>query len=431
MHPFIENLVNAINEIEQAIPGYAKKTIDWISSIDKNHFEQVIQIFGEIIVLRKLVSIAVPNTITLEPSAAQNGKNPEFRALVDDTYIAIEVKTASLFDFSNERQNGLQITAQLNSLDYNLLQQTGKIVNSRSLKVKDYLLSAEEKFEQYKGNQEYKDDLRLLFIIWDDYINEPLSALANPNCGLLTDNSFYQQSRFKNVDGVVLIRHIHQFFRNLQYGEIVDYGKKGVHDSFDYVNPAISAVYVQNPLGREVPHEKIIKFDADPIEEFSDFHVAEYQPTDFIDWQRGLSLSGLYSLPEEFRNKIISFFINAPTERDPKSYRDISLFDNVSIDKVYANLIHKTSDKKQIERGLFESINIAIYARKRSSKDNLGSLAKETERRTRNDSILRNIYLRNYSLTLDEKCPCCSEELFKDCCFKKLKFFKYQNNYNL
>lgn len=424
LHPFIENLVNALSEIEHAVPGYARKTINWIASIEKTHFEQVIQIFGEIIVLRKLVSIAVPKSITLEPSATNNGKNPEFRALVDDTFFAIEVKTASTFDFTTERQSGLQITSQLNKVDYKLLSQTGKIVNSRSLKVKDYLVSAEEKFEQYKQNIDFKDDFRLLFIIWDDYINEPLSALANPNCGLLTDNSFYQDSRFENVDGVILIRHIHQFFRNLQYGEMVDYGKKGVHDSFDYVNPAIFAVYIQNPLGREISYKKPLKFEASPIVDldFFEFSVAEYQPTDFIDWQRGLSVTGIYRLPDELKNKIISFFIETPSNEIPISYLDISLFDNISIDRIYSELRKKYSDDKKIEEELFKSINNFIKVRHVMSKENLIHLNEESDRRSKYDLYFKESFSQNYSLPLDEKCPCCSEELFKDCCSNKLSF---------
>jgi len=162
IHPFIENFVNALNEIENSIPGYAKKTIDWLSTINKSHFEQVMQIFGEIIVLRKLVSIANSNSITLEPSAEINGKNPEFRAKVDDTFFAIEVKTASLFDFSTERQTGLQITAQFNDIDYKLLNQTGKIINSRSLKVKDYLVSAEKNLRNIKETK----NLKMIFICY-------------------------------------------------------------------------------------------------------------------------------------------------------------------------------------------------------------------------------------------------------------------------
>lgn len=432
LHPFIENLVNALFEIEQAVPGYAKKTINWIATIDKSHFEQVIQILGEIIVLRKLVSIATPDSITLEPSAAPKGKNPEFRAQIGDKFFAIEVKTASLFDFSAERQTGLQITAQFNELDYNLLRQTGKIVNSRSLKVKDFLVSAEKKFQQYKQKDEFKDDLRLLFIIWDDYINEPLSALANPHCGLLTDNSFFQDSRFENIDGVILIRHIHQFFRNLQYGEIIDYGEKGVHDSFDYVNPAVTAVCIQNPLGRKISEEEAEKLSALPIQIITEIPVAEYQYTDFIDWQRGISVSGIYTLPEELKKKVISFFIEMPSSKIPLPYQDISLFDNYALGRAYSNFLKKCSTEKEAEERLFETIDsLLIRVREYLSKEYVYNIDEETKRRSAMDEYFKSIFLENSSLNLDEKCPCGSGDLFGDCCLKKLKFFNYTHFYDL
>ncbi|WP_061859988.1 SEC-C domain-containing protein [Priestia megaterium] len=440
LHPFIENLVNALCEIEQAVPGYAKKTINWISTIKKAQFEQVIQILGEIIVLRKLVSIATPGSITLEPTAAPNEKNPEFRVKVDDKFLAIEVKTASLFEFSIQRQTGLQITAQFNKLDYELLRKTGKIVNSRSLKVKDYLVSAEEKFQQYKQKEEFKDDLRLLFIIWDDYINEPLSALANPNCGLLTDNSFYQDSRFGNVDGVILIRHIHQFFRNLQYGELVHYGLEGVQDSFDYVNPAITPVYIKNPLGRKIPNKIVEKLSAlrmfnhelpaKEIQYTTEIPVAEYQYTDFIDWQRGISVSGIYTLPEELKNKIISYFVEMPSSEIPISYRDISLFDNMSIGREYSHLLEECSPE-EIEERLFESIDNLIRIRQSLSKKWVDDVDKETKRRSDLDTKFKSIFLRISSLGLNEECPCGSEKLFSDCCQDKIRLFNYTHYYDL
>lgn len=271
----------------------------------------------------------------------------------------------------------------------------------------------------------------MLFIIWDDYINEPLSALANPNCGLLTDNSFYQDSRFENVDGVILIRHIHQFFRNLQYGEIVHYGKKGVFDSFDYVNPAASAVFIQNPLGREVAFHKILKFNAFPIVTFYEFPVAEYQPTDFVDWKRGLSVSGIYTLPKELKNKIISFFIEMPTEEMPTSYRDISLFDNYSLDRAYSKLLKEYSDEKIIEMKLLEIIEVLLKGRQFISIKNVTAWNEETELRSTRDEYFKSRFLLNYSHILDKECSCCSGELFNDCCFKKLKFFNYTHYYDL
>jgi hypothetical protein len=51
---------------------------------------------------------------------------------------------------------------------------------------------------------------------WDDYIDEPISALLSPGPGLLTPNSFEKlpdgsRRAYPDVDAVVLLRHQHQF----------------------------------------------------------------------------------------------------------------------------------------------------------------------------------------------------------------------------
>lgn len=431
LHPFVNNLTNALQEIEQVLPGYSKKTIDWIASIDKSHFEQIIQILSELLILRKLVSIASPKSIELEPSAINNGKNPEFRARVNEASLAIEVKTASLFDFSNQRQTGLQIISQLDKVDYQILKETGKIVNSRSLKVKDYLISADMKFEQYKKKEEYQNDFRLLFIIWDDYINEPINALVNPHSGLLTANSFLPDSNFNNVDGVVVIRHIHQFFRNLQFGEIVDYGLKGVHDSFDYVNQAIAAVYAQNPKGRKIPSSILESFNVDKYEHAKHFHVAEYQYTDFIDWKTGLSLSGIYDLPESLRAEILEFFIDISRNEIPTSYKDISLFDNYDISNGYNTLLEKYHDSDMVKVKLFELLNDLIEMRRSISKDNLLKLEKEASTRAKRNKYYKKLFDQYYSADLHSNCSCSSNVIFKNCCFIKLKHFEYVKYHRL
>jgi hypothetical protein len=56
--------------------------------------------------------------------------------------------------------------------------------------VKDFLVSAEAKFTIFEGHR--PNSLRLLFIIWDDFCNEPISALLSPVSGLLTEQSFHR-----------------------------------------------------------------------------------------------------------------------------------------------------------------------------------------------------------------------------------------------
>ncbi|MEC2054221.1 hypothetical protein I6J18_00265 (plasmid) [Peribacillus psychrosaccharolyticus] len=435
LHPFIKNLVNVLDKIEQALPdkNYAKTTIDRIASYNKDNFEQVIQTFSEITMLKRLVTVATPPaTITFDPTAKKGGKNPEYRGLVKDIYFAIEVKTASLFNFTNARQTGLQITSRFKDEERDILNKGGKIVNSKALKVKDYLESADEKFEQYRQKEEYKDDFRLLCIFWDDYINEPLSALANPESGLLTENTFYKDSRFENVDGVIVIRHLHQFFRMLRYGEMVHYGQEGVHDAFDYVNPVVDSLYFQNPLGRRLPGEYLTLFQVSLYLE-DDFHVAEYNPTDFVDWRSMISVTGMYKLPEEVRKKVLSYFLGRLSSNVKIPYEDIAFYGNISIDKIYVSLQEEDHDEKIFEEKFFSRIESSLNLSKGAANNpqTLKAVEMETRRRSFNNNFCMNAYVKNCLTPKEEDCPCGSTKSFETCCSVKLKYYDYTNYYDL
>ncbi|WP_077624777.1 hypothetical protein [Sediminibacillus massiliensis] len=436
LHPFIINLVNALDKIEQALPdkSYAKTTIERIASFNKDNFEQVIQTFAEITILKRLVTVATPpNTITLDPTAKKGGKNPEYRGRVKDIYFAIEVKTASLFKFNIERQTGLQITSRFDDEDLDILIQSGKTVNSRALKVKDYLVSADKKFEQYKQKEEFKGDLRLLCIFWDDYINEPLSALANPYSGLLTENSFYKDSRFENVDGVIVIRHLHQFFRMLQYGEIVNYGQEGVYDAFDYSNPMVDSIYFPNPIGRQIPLEYLSLFQVRHYLDVLDPLVAEYNSTDFVDWKSMTSITGVNTLPEEIRKKVLLYFLERLSSSVKIPYKDIAYFGNVNIDIIYSSLREYGYDEVTFEEEFFAVIenSLEFSGAVAHHPETLRIVEKEEQRRSYNDEVCMNAFRRNCQTPKEEDCPCGSRESFESCCLEKLKYYEYTHYYNL
>jgi hypothetical protein len=76
--------------------------------------------------------------------------------------------------------------------------------------VKDFLVDADAKFKAFKSKA---DCTTVLVIVWDDFIYEPITALAHPKSGLLTANSFAKDAngspmKFPNVDAVVLVRHL-------------------------------------------------------------------------------------------------------------------------------------------------------------------------------------------------------------------------------
>ena len=433
LHPFVLNLVDAIFDIEKSVEGYAKKTINWISQINRDNFEQVIQIFGEVLILRKIVLKAEDDSIILEPSVNKKGKNPEFRAKVNGQYIAVEVKTASLFEFSNQRQTGLQITGHMNNNDFQLIKDNGKVVTPRILKVKDFLWNAQNKFEEYKTKNEFENDYRLLFIIWDDYINEPVSALINPNTGLLTRNTFFHESNFSNIDGVFLLRHIHQFFRMLRFGELVqyEYDKVNVKDVFDYYHPVAPVTFVQNEFGREVPEELIRNLESYRIEDMLTLPFAEYNPTDIVDWNTGISLSGIYELPDKLRLKVFDFLRNNNLTTINLTHIDIALFGNINVNAIYKELYNLYDDYDILEKNFFEKVISIMEVQQQAFNDTVHSITLENNRRTKMNLKLKKFFENKYNEPLQNDCSCKSGKSFGDCCKISLSEFKYQYYHDL
>lgn len=92
----------------------------------------------------------------------------------------------------------------------------GKATLPRDNPVKDFLISADEKFRNFKREGNFYS---VLFIIWDDFIYEPISAFLAKPAGLFLEDSFARDGagkalRFKNVDAVFLDRQLTQFMNS-------------------------------------------------------------------------------------------------------------------------------------------------------------------------------------------------------------------------
>jgi hypothetical protein len=129
--------------------------------------------------------------------------------------------------------------------------------------VKDFLVSAEAKFAPFR--QADPNFRGVLVIVWDDHINEPITALVHPQTGLLTAKSFFKGTdgnavTFPSVDAVILIRHLHQFQSAAagteladQCQEAMDFGREG-----DFPPKAI----VGNPMAQMIPMNVVECFQA-------------------------------------------------------------------------------------------------------------------------------------------------------------------------
>jgi hypothetical protein len=223
----------------------------------------------------------------LEPTAPGSQKNPELTVKVDQTLIAVEVKAPSLLAHQEARgEHEAQLVARSGYLEQlsNAIGGKDKVLLPRDNPVKDFLISADEKFAPFRAAPT-GSFFGVLVIVWDDYIQEPLNSLVHPSAGLFTPNSFAlnengQPLQFSNVDGVVLVRHLHQFVRASREEPLGD-AWPGV---FDYGTRQMfpPKAYVGNPNGQALPSFVLDAFETIP---WGDLAGAEYSgASDVIFW---------------------------------------------------------------------------------------------------------------------------------------------------
>lgn len=242
-HPFAKSIIDAIYEIslknEKAASDFINKLIN-INGKEKDfdHYDQLMQVLSEILILKEALNYPW-NSIQCfdyEPVIGTTKKNPELNIITSDFILGIEVKSPSLIKFQKLRQSELfQLTSRTPLID--ILKDEKKIL-PKDNSVKDFLNSANEKFEGFKAI--YPNYISLLFIVWDDFINEPISAILSEPHGLFMQDSFAKDSNgnnlnFENVDYVAISRHRLQFQQFAgerphidPINHALDYGRKDI-----------------------------------------------------------------------------------------------------------------------------------------------------------------------------------------------------------
>jgi hypothetical protein len=281
---FAIDLLDALDAVDSATPGYASEMLQRIGSIDgvgEEQYEAVLQILAEIYVTSGLVRKADRSEgvsfFTHEPSLGQQ-KNPEFEVRISNNWLVVEVKAPRLIQHGRLRTaNEFQLNARLPK---GALPEGEKTL-PRDNPVKDFLISAEEKFISYE--QVRADAYRVLVIIWDDFSNEPIAALQNSGSGLLTANSFYRDDSgdpvvFSHIDGILIVRHQHQLIRATRCEPLIDDLKGAFAYEHNFFPPK---AYIECPGGKELPEAMLKALNATPI---ADCVGAEYHPSELVMW---------------------------------------------------------------------------------------------------------------------------------------------------
>lgn len=286
IHPIIDSLSLALSTIDSNDPGYALEIINRICSYkgeSKDNYDQILSIFAEVSVAFRAIEIAnsvnETKVFVREPKKSKTSKNPEFSSKTLDIGYCAEVKAPKIRKHQEGRISGFQFTSRSDTWMNISKEMGGNVILPKDNPIKDYLESADRKFVEYKKLS--VDDFRILFIIWDDYIYEPMNALLHPLSGLFTDQSFYKDKNnniilFSNVDGVIITRQMMYFQQVLADKRPID----PIDHPFS-MNNDLPNIFVQNPHGRQVPIALYEEFNATPPHPMLG---SEYGIVDIVFW---------------------------------------------------------------------------------------------------------------------------------------------------
>lgn len=291
-HPLAESVAEACIACESKVPGFAKKVIERLAAVggrDRHlpDWEQLLQQLAELHIVFRVLSWNWPGgtRFDVEPSTEESKKNPELVVSTSHARYGFEVKAPALFAHAENRsKNPTQIASRFapkETLD-EIFKQSSSVTLPRDNPIKDFLLSAEAKFEPFHRRD--KNFFGILVIVWDDFVYEPISALLQPDSGLLTQNSYFKDEKgsaiqFPSISGVVIVRHLHQLYRACRDEPLID-GCRGPLD-FGKESDFPWKICIQNPGGPLVPPEIFKVLDSRvPSAELG----AEYLPQEYIMW---------------------------------------------------------------------------------------------------------------------------------------------------
>lgn len=285
-HPIIDSLAMVLSTIDESDNGYALEIIERICSYkgdSKDNYDQILSIFAEVLIAYRAIHIADvvggKKIFIREPKKSKGSKNPEFSSRTLSVGFCAEVKAPKIRKHQEGRKSGFQFTSRSDTWMHISKEWGGNVILPKDNPIKDYLESAEKKFIEYKKIN--AEDYRLLFIVWDDYIYEPMNALLHPLSGLFTDQSFHKDAdgkviNFPHIDGVFITRHLMYFQQVLADKRPID----PIAHAFD-MNGDLPNIFVQNPHGREVPIGVVEQFNATPPHPLLG---SEYGIVDIVFW---------------------------------------------------------------------------------------------------------------------------------------------------
>jgi hypothetical protein len=291
---FGRRLLDALRDIDRRAPAVGTRLITALATIRyvptredaaawRAGFEQLLQTLAEVRVVRALCVAPWPDGVVFacEPLNPVTGRRPELSIETDDRILLIEVKCPALIDHQDRRAQA-EFHLPARGVAGEGLRRDGqgaRLVLPRDNVVKDFLVSAQEKFRGFSPDKPLHG---VLVIVWDGHLYEPISSLRHPEAGLFTPNSFARDADgnrvdFEAVDGVVVMEGLNQLGPATQERE-PDPGK----DPFVVGPLDLPAAWCANRAGLGLDPRLAATLAAQPVEALA--HIAEYRPQDVIFW---------------------------------------------------------------------------------------------------------------------------------------------------
>ncbi|MBY3195169.1 hypothetical protein [Rhizobium laguerreae] len=291
---FGEALIEALASCESRLPQLGERLVDDLINTGytptaqdpaawRAGFQQLLQKFAEILVLRVLLEAPWPEGVQFrhEPANPTTGRRPELAVEFEERVYLFEVKCPSLVDHQAARgANARQIPARsaLGDALRASPDPNDPVTWPRDNVLKDFLESAEGKFSGFSD----KKTIGVLVVIWDAYVYEPISALNYHRSGLLTEHSFHQVNGvrvpFDAVDGVIVMNHLAVLHAGAQEQ---GHAHRPGYFRLDHVDGGLPNVWCQNLGGKQLDAFVMSALDAIPAE---DADPAEYRPHEYIMW---------------------------------------------------------------------------------------------------------------------------------------------------
>lgn len=289
--PFAVSIIEACASINSRATGMGTalfRELLSIGGLDRHqpHYEQLVQKLAEILVIERIVTSDWPagTTFEHEPSSFPGGPRPELLVTFPGGRLVVEVKTPSMLNHIRQRHgNGTQLTYRgvLSPDDArNTVGQDG-LTLPRDYPVRDFLVDADRKFAGFRDG----NTASLLVIVWDDFIYEPISILANQQSGLLTPNSFERDENgaarsYRNIDAVVVLRHMNYFIAGSREEAFVD--RKDAMD-FGEARALPNVFFDVSGIGC-IPAHVLDRLRAYPHDDPGLQAMAEYNIQDMVFW---------------------------------------------------------------------------------------------------------------------------------------------------